>query len=53
MTALVESTTAADTGLFFDQITKRYGRTLALNDVSFSVERGTRWSARTAPANRR
>jgi ATP-binding cassette subfamily B protein len=41
MTALVETTAAADTGLFFDQITKSYGRTLALNDVSFSVARGT------------
>src|SRR5689334_14811511 len=41
MTALVETTAAADTGLRFDHITKNYGRTLALNDVSFSVERGT------------
>jgi rhamnose transport system ATP-binding protein len=42
MTALAEATAAgADTGLSFDHITKNYGRTLALNDVSFSVERGT------------
>src|SRR5215470_5025565 len=41
MTASVESTAAADTGLFFDHITKNYGRTLALNDVSSSVARGT------------
>src|SRR5262249_4384287 len=41
MTALAESTAAATTGLVFDHITKSYGRTLALNDVSFSVERGT------------
>jgi rhamnose transport system ATP-binding protein len=40
MPALVENT-AADTGLSFDHITKSYGRTLALNDVSFSVERGS------------
>jgi rhamnose transport system ATP-binding protein len=41
MTALAETTAAADTGLVFDHITKNYGRTLALNDVSFSVQRGT------------
>jgi rhamnose transport system ATP-binding protein len=42
MTALAETAAAgAETGLIFDQITKTYGRTLALNDVSFSVERGT------------
>jgi rhamnose transport system ATP-binding protein len=41
VTAAVESGTASGTGLSFDHITKAYGRTLALNDVSFSVERGT------------
>ncbi len=39
MTAPAETT--GDTGLVFDHITKNYGRTLALDDVSFSVERGT------------
>jgi rhamnose transport system ATP-binding protein len=37
----VENGAASETGLCFDHITKAYGRTLALNDVSFSVERGT------------
>jgi rhamnose transport system ATP-binding protein len=41
MTASAETPAAADTGLWFDQITKSYGRTLALNEVSFAVERGT------------
>jgi rhamnose transport system ATP-binding protein len=39
--ARVEHAAAAEAGLSFDQITKSYGRTLALNDVSFSVGRGT------------
>jgi rhamnose transport system ATP-binding protein len=35
------ATSATDDGLVFDGITKAYGRTLALDNVSFAVARGT------------